>query len=52
MSVKLGKKCRINVAEFGSELFLISIEDNVTITNGVKFITHDGSACLMKNEKG
>ena len=39
---KIGENCEIfpNV-EFGSEPYLITIGNNVRITNGVKFVTHD-----------
>lgn len=48
--VKIGDNCRIYIKEWGSEPFLISIGDNVTITSGVRFITHDGSTCLIFDE--
>lgn len=32
--------------------FLISIGDNVTVTSRVRFVTHDDSAWLMRDEKG
>lgn len=50
--VNIGKNCRIYTSYFGSEPFLISIGDNVTVTSDVKFITHDGSGWLMKDKKG
>jgi acetyltransferase-like isoleucine patch superfamily enzyme len=50
--VKVGQNCRIYITDFGSEPFLISIGNNVTITSGVKFITHDGCTWLMRDEKG
>lgn len=41
--VQIGKGCVIDkTAEFGTEPYLISIGDNVRITKGVRFITHDG----------
>ena len=41
--VTIGQNCTINKdVNFGTEPYLISIEDNVRITTGVKFITHDG----------
>lgn len=52
LGVTLGKNCRVYTIDWGSEPFLITIGDNVTITYGVKFITHDGSAWLMRDEKG
>ncbi len=50
--VNVGKNCRIYIKNWGSEPFLISLGSNVTITSGVKFITHDGSTCLVRNNKG
>ena len=48
--VKIGKKCIIDkTAEFGTEPYLISIGDNVRITKGVRFITHDGSLWVPRN---
>lgn len=52
IGVKIGENCRIYTTHFGSEPFLISIGDNVTITSGVKFLTHDGSTWLIRDEKG
>lgn len=48
----IGKNCEIfpNV-EFGSEPYLITIGDNVRITNGVRFVTHDGGICVLRNMK-
>ncbi|AUC82948.1 DapH/DapD/GlmU-related protein [Lacinutrix sp. Bg11-31] len=50
--VKVGSRCRIFTTNFGSEPFLIEIGNDVTITSGVKLITHDGSTWLMKDDKG
>lgn len=52
LGVNVGENCRIYSTNFGSEPFLITIGNNVTVTSGVKFITHDGSAWLMRDEKG
>ncbi|SMC79171.1 acyltransferase [Pedobacter nyackensis] len=52
MGVTVGDNCRIYTRYFGSEPFLISIGNNVTITKGVSFITHDGSLILFSDEKG
>ncbi|WP_317168577.1 acyltransferase [Mucilaginibacter agri] len=35
-----------------SEPFLIEIGDKVTITSGVRILTHDGSTWLMNDKKG
>ena len=50
--VKVGEFCRIYIRSFGSDSFLIEIGNKVTITSGVKIITHDGSTWLMNDEKG
>ncbi len=52
IGVKIGCNCRIYTTVWGTEPFLITLGNNVTVTSGVKFITHDGSACLAKDEKG
>ncbi|UHG93162.1 acyltransferase [Spirosoma oryzicola] len=52
VGVKVGHDCRLYIRRFGSEPFLIEIGNNVTITKGVTFITHDGSTCLVKDLKG
>ena len=46
------EKCRIlsePSAMFGSEPYLITIGQNVEITAGVVFITHDGAAWTLRN---
>ena len=52
IGIKVGSNCRIFTTSFGTEPFLITIGNNVTVTSGVSFITHDGSAGLMRDEKG
>lgn len=54
IGVEVGYKCRflsINPGTFGSEPFLISIGNHVTITSGVKFITHDGSVWVFREKQ-
>src|ERR1019366_9030870 len=50
--VKLGEGCRIYISYFGTEPWLISIGDRVTITSGGQFITHDGATWLLRDGKG
>lgn len=50
--VRVGENCRIYIRSWGSEPFLVSLGDDVTVTSGVKFITHDGSTCLVKDQNG
>jgi len=52
IGVKIGTECRIYTTHFGSEPFLIEIGNRVTITSGVKIITHDGSTWLTRDKKG
>jgi acetyltransferase-like isoleucine patch superfamily enzyme len=48
----VGKNCRIFTRYFGSEAWMITIGNNVTITRDVVLLTHDGSTWLMNDEKG
>lgn len=50
--VNVGDNCRIYTRLFGSEPWLITIGNKVTITSGVILLTHDGSTWLMNDEKG
>jgi acetyltransferase-like isoleucine patch superfamily enzyme len=52
VGVKVGIDCRVYTSSFGSEPFLISIGNHVTVTSGVKFLTHDGSTWLINDQKG
>jgi acetyltransferase-like isoleucine patch superfamily enzyme len=49
MGVNVGEGCEIyhNVT-FGSEPYLITIGDNVRITRGVTFVTHDGGMWTLR----
>lgn len=51
IGVQVGEDCRllgIKRAQFGSEPYLITIGDHVTITAGVSFITHDGGVWVLR----
>ena len=50
MGVKIGSGCSIagNVS-VGSEPYLISIGDNVRLTENVRLITHDGGLWVVRN---
>ena len=52
IGVNIGKGCRIYIDEWGTEPYLISIGENVTITADVSIITHDGSTWLMRDQEG
>lgn len=50
--VSIGENCRLlgNI-EFGTEPYLISIGNHVTVTSGVKFITHDGGVWVFREKQ-
>ena len=53
IGVRVGRDCRligIDRATFGSEPYLVSIGDHGTITDGVRFITHDGGVWVFRKE--
>lgn len=50
VGVKIGKDCEIYAVDFSTEPYLIEIGDNVSIANGTKLVTHDGSVELFKQE--
>ncbi|MFX0558424.1 acyltransferase [Maribacter sp. CXY002] len=52
VGVEVGENCRILTTTFGSEPWLIKIGNKVTITSGVRIVTHDGSTWLFEDEKG
>ncbi len=49
IGVKIGKNCSIHTRKFGTEPYLISIGDNVQITDDVAFFTH-GGGWVLRNE--
>ena len=52
IGVTIGNGCRVYIKKWGSEPFLITIGNKVTITNGVTILTHDGATWLIKNSSG
>lgn len=50
IGVNMGNNCNIygNVS-FGTEPWIITLGNNVFITDGVKFITHDGGTLLFRD---
>ncbi len=53
MGATIGKDCRIlcnPLSCFGSEPYLITIGDHVTIAAGVQFVTHDGGVWVFRQE--
>src|SRR5690606_17596805 len=52
VGVTVGENCRLYINSFGSEPWLISIGNKVTITTNVLLLTHDGSTWLVEDKKG
>jgi acetyltransferase-like isoleucine patch superfamily enzyme len=53
IGVRVGERCRfigVTASTFGSEPYLVSLGDHVTITSGVRFITHDGGVWVFRDE--
>ena len=48
--VRVGRNCRIYDCSFGSEPFLVTLGDHVTVTAGVQFVTHDGGVWVFREE--
>jgi acetyltransferase-like isoleucine patch superfamily enzyme len=52
LGAQVGEGCRILSHLLGSEPWLISIGDRVTISSGVRILTHDGTGWLFKDSQG
>ncbi|OQC00518.1 MAG: Galactoside O-acetyltransferase [Firmicutes bacterium ADurb.Bin099] len=51
MGVTIGEGCTLlGRVEWGSEPYLISIGNQVRITSGVSFVTHDGGMYVLRNK--
>ena len=50
--VRFGRDCRILTRHFGSEPFLITIGDRVTLSRDVAFLNHDGATWLVRDARG
>lgn len=53
LGVRTGENCRllgITLDTFGSEPYLITLGKHVTVTSGVKFVTHDGGVWVFRDE--
>jgi len=50
--VKIGHRCKIHTLSFSTEPYLVEIGDNVRVTSGTEFITHDGAVNCFKGEIG
>jgi acetyltransferase-like isoleucine patch superfamily enzyme len=53
LGVGVGRDCRfikLDLGMFGSEPYLIRLGDHVTITAGVRFVTHDGGVWVFRDK--
>lgn len=50
IGVRIGKDCRVGKPSWGSEPYLISIADHVTLSSNVTFLTHDGATCVFREK--
>jgi acetyltransferase-like isoleucine patch superfamily enzyme len=50
--VKVGRDCRILSLTFGTEPWLVSIGNRVTVSSEVRFLTHDGAGWLHRDDMG
>jgi len=48
--VKIGQNCLIFAADFSTEPYLIELGNHVAVSNGVRFITHDGAVWIYREE--
>ena len=54
LGVTVGRDCRllaVTAGTFGSEPYLISLGDHVTVTDGVRFVTHDGGVWVFREQE-
>ena len=53
LGVRVGKNCRllgVTLDTFGTEPYLVTLGNHVTVTSGVKFVTHDGGVWVFRDE--
>lgn len=50
LGMRIGSECRILDRDIPNEPFLIRVGNHVTITGGVRLITHDGAIWLYRKE--
>ena len=51
VNINEGSGCKLISTNFGSEPWLITIGNHVEITEGVRFITHDGATWVIRDQK-
>ena len=52
MGVAVGQDCRIYSGDFGTEPWLVTIGDHVTVSIDVHFLVHDGVGWLLSDDRG
>lgn len=52
LGVNVGEGCRVYSCSIASERWLLTIGNNVTISIGVEFLTHDGTGWLYVDGRG
>ena len=52
MGVTVGDECRIYSGDFGTEPWLVSVGNRVTVSIDVHFLVHDGVGWLVKDARG
>jgi acetyltransferase-like isoleucine patch superfamily enzyme len=53
LGVRIGDGCHIynaNIGMWGADAYLITVGDNVHLTEGVMFITHDGGTLILRKD--
>jgi len=50
LGVRVGERCKLISTSFGSEPYLVTIGNHVEVTDGVRFITHDGAVWVLRDE--
>lgn len=50
IGVKIGQNCRVGMPNWGTEPYLISIGNHVTISCDVIFLTHDGGTWVFREK--
>jgi acetyltransferase-like isoleucine patch superfamily enzyme len=51
LGVQIGAGCRIYSMEFSTEPYLVRLGDGVGVAGGVKFLTHDGAARMLRSRR-
>ncbi len=48
--VRIGRNCRLFKADWGTEPYLIELGDHVVVSNGVRFLNHDGGVWVFRSK--